>query len=468
MKKLLLITVSLLCLIACGQPPQPAEEEHHHEEEAEAGLHLEPAQQKEAGIALASPTMAEVARGIELSAVLVPDPDRQVIISSQLDGRVHKLFVQLGERVQVGQALVAVDSTELARLKAEYHQSRVESSLAENNLETSRQLAALGDETRRPLEEASAEVIAAQAAEARALADLEAHQKALARLERLLDDGIASRQQAEAARAEVAADQAALTRARADLQLARKHQARESEIANRRLRQRREVWQAQASASRSREELRHSEELLELLGASPETHESLLELRAPIGGLVTSRPARRGQTVKSGEELLTVTDLSELWVWVDLYDRDLPRVSEGMQAMIRVQAYPDRTFHGRLDLIDTRVDSETRTARGLVKLRNREALLKPGMYAGVELLSQQAEPGLTVPADAVTTVEGTEVVYVQVEPDHFERRLVRLGNRREGRVEVLEGLNLSDRVVISGVFALKSVDLRSSIGGHHH
>ncbi|MCA9797422.1 MAG: efflux RND transporter periplasmic adaptor subunit, partial [Candidatus Eremiobacteraeota bacterium] len=276
------------------------------------------------------------------------------------------------------------------------------------------------------------------------------------------------RQQVETARAEVAAHQASLGQARTDLKLARSHHTRESEIARRHLRQSREVWEAQASASRSREELRHSEELLELLGASPETHESLLELRAPIAGLVTSRPARRGQTVKAGEELLTVTDLSELWVWVDLYDRDLSRVSQGMQALIRVQAYPERTFHGRLDLIDTRVDSETRTARGLVKLRNSEALLKPGMYAGVELLSHETESRLTVPAEAVTTVEGSNVVYVQVEPDHFERRLVRLGNRRDAKVEVLEGLSLGDKVVVSGVFALKSVDLKGSIGGHHH
>ncbi|MCA9792707.1 MAG: efflux RND transporter periplasmic adaptor subunit, partial [Candidatus Eremiobacteraeota bacterium] len=201
MKKFLLISLSLVLLVACGQPPQPAEE-HHPEEEGEAGLHLELAQQKEAGLSLASPTMAEVARGLELNAVLVADPDRQVIISSQLDGRVHKLFVQLGERVQVGQALVAIDSTQLARLKAEYHQSRVASSLADRNLQTSRQLAELGDETRRPLEEASAEVAAAQASEARALAELEAAQKALARLEELLGDGIASRQQVETARAE--------------------------------------------------------------------------------------------------------------------------------------------------------------------------------------------------------------------------------------------------------------------------
>lgn len=446
--------------------PSAARVEHGHDHTQGRPIRLKPEQLQQAGVEVAAVTLRELGSGVKTTGVLEADPDRQVTLSSRVAGVVTRLYVRLGEPVAAGSKVAEIESPELAQAKADYHHSLVESELAQKNLSNRKRLAQLGDETQRPLEEARAEVASSEAEVKTRQAREEVARLRLQRLESLLEDGIASLQQFEEARADLRQARAELTEAKTALSIAQRHLAREVEVRRQGLRVSREVWDAQASAARTEEDLRHSRELLELLGASPETHEGTLRVTTPLGGQVTARPARRGQRVEAGEALVTVTDLSKLWLWVDLYDRDLSQVRQGMRATVTMTAYPARTFTGSLDYIDPSVEKSTRTTRGLVVLENREGLLKPGMYAEVSLQTT-SEMTVAVPNSALVAIDGQDVVYVSDRTGEFERRPVKI-LRQGPEYASVEGLQAGEKVAISGTFAIKSVDQQEKMGGHQH
>lgn len=455
----------LLLLLGCQAGPQPPE--HHHDESHE-GLTLTLEQMKQAGIEVAPVAYRDLEGGFETTAVIEADPDRQVVLSSRVPGVVSRLLVSLGESVAAGHAVAVVESPDLARAKADYHHARVESELATHNLSTRERLAKLGDETQRQLESARNELAAAAAeVKIREARELTARQR-LRRIEALLKDGIASRQQLEQAVESHHEASAELEKAGTALKIARSHLERESAIYSQGLRVSKEVWEARSKAARSSEELRHNRELLELLGARPETHEATLTVITPLAGTVTERSARQGQRVEAGEPLATVTDLSQLWIWLDLYDRDLSRTRVGMRTEVEVSAYPGRTFNGSLDYIDATMNPETRTVRGRVVLKNAEHLLKPGMFAQVRLDEMDGRSRLVVPRTALVTIDGEDAVYVDLGQGSFERRTVQTGLQRKDEVEVVKGLKAGEKIAVKGTFALKSLDEKEKMGGHSH
>ena len=167
--------------------------------------------------------------------------------------------------------------------------------------------------------------------------------------------------------------------------------------------------------------------------------------------------------------LFTILDISRLWIWIDLYERDLSLVRVGMPVRIKVNAYPQRTFTARISYLAPEMNAESRTVRARVEVENRERLLKPNMFAAVEILSGRSRAVLSVPASALARVENQDVVYVAGEPDHFQRRPVRLGEREADWVEVQSGLKAGEMIATNGVFALKSLDLKDSTEeGHSH
>lgn len=471
----LLFLLALVVLFGCSGGPSLETGHGDHTSHSEHGdgasearrVTLTEAQVRQAGIEITVMALRDMGAGLETTGVLEADPDLQVELSSRVAGVVTALHVRLGESVSAGSAVAEVESPDLARAKADYHHSQVESELAGKNLANRRRLARLGDETQRQVEQAQAEVATAEAGVKTQVAREEVTRRRLERLEALLEDGIASLQQVEEARADQKQAQAELLEAKTELKIARQHLQREVSVRDQGLRVSKEVWDAQANAARSQEETRHNRELLELLGASPETHEGTLLVRTPLSGQVTSRVARRGQRVEAGEPLVSITDLSRLWLWVDLYARDLGQVKLGMPVSASVEAYPQRTFTGKIDYIDAQVNPTTRTTRALVVVSNRESLLKPGMYARVQLLGTVAKQDVAVPSTALVSIDGEDAVYVSVGANEFERRLVKVGPE-VGDYTAVEGLEPGEKVVFRGAFALKSVDQKEKMGGHEH
>ena len=192
-----------------------------------------------------------------------------------------------------------------------------------------------------------------------------------------------------------------------------------------------------------------------------------ITFRSPVDGVVMAKPSVQGMRFMPGEALYRIADLSSLWLLAEVFEQDLSMVAPGQEALIRVNAYPDKVFRGRVAFVYPTVTPETRTARVRIELANPGRLLKPEMYANVELaIRQRGAKRLTVSDSAVLDSGTRQIVLVQRGEGMFEPRDVKLGARGEGRVEVLEGLKEGETVVVSANFLIDSEsNLKAAVGG---
>jgi len=198
-------------------------------------------------------------------------------------------------------------------------------------------------------------------------------------------------------------------------------------------------------------------------GVASLSDEDLIPIRAPAAGVVLSRLVTAGSVVQPSSELFVISDLSTIWVIAAVQEEFLSRVRPGMMARVSVQAYPDRPFAGRVLRIDEKLDPETRTVQAIVEIDNRHGLLRPEMYAVVELESGGSGEGLYVLQSAIQDVNGQPTVFVEAAPGRFEPRPVETGGSIDRLVEVRRGLRAGERVVVEGGFVLKSQLLKSTL-----
>jgi Cu/Ag efflux protein CusF len=167
-----------------------------------------------------------------------------------------------------------------------------------------------------------------------------------------------------------------------------------------------------------------------------------------------------------GEVLYRISDLSSLWLLAEVFEQDLGAVRPGQSARITVNAYPGKTFTGKVAFFYPTVTPETRTGKVRIELPNTGGLLKPAMYASVELAAGPARKAVTVPTSAVIDSGVRQVVLVQVGAGRFDPREVKLGARANEYVEVLEGVKEGESVVVSANFLIDAEsNLKAALSG---
>jgi RND family efflux transporter MFP subunit len=187
-----------------------------------------------------------------------------------------------------------------------------------------------------------------------------------------------------------------------------------------------------------------------------------IAIPAPFDGVVTSRNVNLGQVVTSGQDLLTITDLSSVWIEANLLENDFGAVHVGSQATITTPAYPGREYRGVVSYFDPQVDPQTRTAKVRVALDNPGFALRLGMYMDVLFTSPAGAKVAVVPKQAIQSIGSTSVVFLPVEGEsgRFLQRSVKIGDETSAGLSVLEGLKSGETVVTDGSFLLRSEALR--------
>lgn len=187
---------------------------------------------------------------------------------------------------------------------------------------------------------------------------------------------------------------------------------------------------------------------------------------APVSGIVLEKRAVQGMRFMPGEEMYRIADLSSVWVVADVAERDIGQVRGRTHVKVKVDAYPDRLFEGNVDFVYPTLDSATRTVRVRVEVANSQGLLKPAMFAQVQLPVGVSKTVLTVPDSAVIDSGERQIVLVQLAAGRFEPREVKLGNRSEDYVEVLNGLVEGEQVVTAANFLIDAEsNLKAALGG---
>lgn len=380
----------------------PAEEEARADALPAGIVEVPEAAQRNAGLETLTVATKTLPATIEVTGVVAPDERRVSHVRPLARGVIEDIAVTLGARVTRGQTLLSYDNIQLGELVGDY--------------------------------------LSEIAAQRQAEADLEVKQRSLERAEALIKLEAVAQQTLELRRAEFKNAQAAVASQR----------ARVAKI----------------------EEQIHRFGLsdADLAGLTPEEggsgHRTASHsvLRAPFAGVVTTFDVAAGEIVEPDRELMTISDLSTVWVLADVYEKDLAKVMLNTDVNIRVDAYPTRVFVGRLTYVSDIIDPETRTAKVRCVVDNRDGTLKLDMFAKVAVPSRESREAIAVPASALQQIDGQSVVFVRQNSVRFERRTVEVGIAAGDVVEIRSGVRAGDVIVGAGSFYLKTALLRERIG----
>ena len=206
-----------------------------------------------------------------------------------------------------------------------------------------------------------------------------------------------------------------------------------------------------------------SDEEIAQLAAGGEPRRTLT-FRAPAAGVVLEKKAVQGMRFMPGEMLYQIADLSSVWLIADVFEQDIGRVRVGQRAAVKLEAYPERRFEGRVTYVYPTLKPETRSAQVRIELPNPDGRLKPAMYAHVEIAAGGGTV-LAVPNSAVIDSGARRVVIVDRGEGRFEPREVKLGSRGDEYVAVLDGLKEGESVVVAANFLIDAEsNLRAALG----
>ena len=187
-------------------------------------------------------------------------------------------------------------------------------------------------------------------------------------------------------------------------------------------------------------------------------------VRAPFDGELGVRKVEVGQYLTAGTQIVSLTDLSVLYANFTVTEKDSAQLKVGQVVRIAVDAYPGRTFEGKITTIEPQIATETRNIRVQATIQNPDKILKPGMFATTTVVLPDKPPVITVPETAVDYTLYGDSVYLVSEKKEADgktsltvtRTFVQTGKRLEGRAEILKGLKDGDRVVAVGQLKLQS------------
>lgn len=228
-----------------------------------------------------------------------------------------------------------------------------------------------------------------------------------------------------------------------------------------------EAETARAEAEALAAESRGETERLSALGAElAGARTSLLEVKAPLSGVVLERQAIVGDLADPEHPLATIADLDEVWFLGRVFERDLSAIKIGEPATVELNAFPQERFEGAVEYVAEQIDPVARTVVARIRLKNRDGLLRLGLFgsARVAVGTLTDAPVLVVPRSAITDLDNKPVVFVRQADGDFEQHVVVLGTESLGKVQIASGLREGELVVTEGAFTLKSAILKSTFG----
>jgi len=343
-------------------------------------------------------------RGIDrlVEAVGTLDPNEEVTVSNQVEGVVQKVLVDLGDAIHAGQVIVELDTREL-ELAVEQQQAALQQELARLGLPDTN--AAVND--------------AATSQVRQAEATLDEARSSLERTKKLYQEQVASRQQLDQ------------QQSRYDIADAAERSARET------------VRNIRATINARKAALSLAEKKL-----------GDARVVAPIGGFIMARSVAEGQYLKANSPVATIVQNSPLKLHVEVPETAMTSVRPGREVRFSVDAYPQRTFEGRIARIAPAISQQSRTLRLEAIVDNPKGELKPGLFARVTIQTDRRELALIVPEAALFTVAGLEKVFL-IEDGRIVERIVRTGTRLDGVVEIVEGLKRGDTIATSNLGSLQ-------------
>jgi cobalt-zinc-cadmium efflux system membrane fusion protein len=214
--------------------------------------------------------------------------------------------------------------------------------------------------------------------------------------------------------------------------------------------------QAQAALREAEIAVENAQQKLSALGVAAGTGTGLnrFELRAPYDGLVVERKLSVGEAVREDTHIMTISDMSSVWVEVSIPAKDLPLLRVGAKVLVRATAF-DAKATGTVAFVGALVGEQTRMARARILLANPQGTWRPGLFVSIEVNAANLQVPVAVETEAVQTLGNRQVVFVR-EEKRFVPRSVKLGISDDKYIEVLEGLPAGTPYAAQGSYIIKS------------
>ncbi|OWY66619.1 efflux transporter periplasmic adaptor subunit [cyanobacterium TDX16] len=395
---------------------------------------------KRLGIKIEPVKRQQLAVGLQATGQIETLPNRQVEITTPISGaKVAQLLVQPGAYVQAGQPvaiLAAPDLVELrvtsqekkAQARADLQKAQADLRLAQQNYQRFSQIAA------------------AEIAQAQSQVDFAREKSDKDQI--LLSQGAIPRRQALESQTQLAEAKAKLTAADS----------------------RRDVIAAEADLKRAQSSVQAAQSHLSLSDTAYQTRlqqlgakanaQGQVTVTAPISGRVADREVTIGQSFQdAGGKLMTIVNDSRVYATANIYEKDLDKVKNGQLVKVTVASMPNRTFTGRVAVIGSVVEGETRVVPVKAEIENSSGVLKPGMFAQLEVLTDRTATALAIPSSAVIEANGKQMVYIQ-NGNAYQPVEVILGQTIGDTIEVKSGLFEGDAIVTQRAPQLYAQSLR--------
>jgi Cu(I)/Ag(I) efflux system membrane fusion protein len=182
-----------------------------------------------------------------------------------------------------------------------------------------------------------------------------------------------------------------------------------------------------------------------------------LTIHSPRAGTILNSQLREGLFMNPGDQLLTIANLSRLWVYMDIFEGDLPLVRQGQKIMVHTVAYPENSFEGKIIYLGGMVDPATRTFHVRGEIANPDNLLKPGMFASVVISLDRPTGEIALPDASFIRDDQGYHVFVETTPGSFIPREVSAGDESDGQMTIFSGVTSGEKVVVSGAILLENM-----------
>lgn len=217
---------------------------------------------------------------------------------------------------------------------------------------------------------------------------------------------------------------------------------------------------AQDAADKAKVDLETSEERLKVLGAGPDHPSPIVDIRAPASGVITDQQVTLSAAVQAfaAPNPFTISDLSHVWILCDVHENDMAFVQLGQYADVRLSAYPDKVFKGRIGNIAPILDANIRTAKVRLELMN-PGLMRAGMFVTATFHGKKMEKHATVPAAAILHLHDHDWVYVTIGNGQFQRVEVKGGEMLPGNLqEIISGVQPGRQIVANALEMQNTVE----------
>lgn len=395
---------------------------------------------KRLGIKVEPVTRQRLAIGIKTTGQIEALPNQKVEVTTPVPGTLVRLLVEPGDFVKAGGAVAILSSPELAQLGVESSEKQAEARADIQEAQANLRLARENYERERQIAAADIE---------QARTELKVAQEQYDRDKDLVSAGALPRRQMLESQARLAEAKAGVAEANSrqdflEAQAQLKRAQAGVEVAQSRIRLSNAAYQAR----------------LKQLGAIANS-DGTITIKAPISGKVADRESSPGESFEeAGEPLMTILNDNGVLASANIYEKDLGKVKSGQQVQVKVANLPNRTFTGQVDFVGAAVEGETRVVPVKAKLTNSNGLLKPGMFAELEVLTERTSAAIvTVPNTALVEANGKQLVYVQ-NGNAYQPVEVTLGQTSGDTVEVKSGLFEGDLVVTQRANQLYAQSLR--------